>query len=1121
MNPNKEQQKLIDAEGNTIVSASAGSGKTSTIVAKIIKILKEKKAKINELLVLTYTNSASAEMKSRLEKELSADENLQEELEKLQMSDICTFHSFCQKIVKRNFFVTGKNPNFEIASQEMCKQMMGISADRAIFNMENNSPEDLLYLIEIFGKNEKYLNIKNNIFKIFNYQNQILNIDWQKQTTELCFNNLTCEDILNENLINKINKYIGEFNYLINIANETDNKEYIIYLNNLLSNLSKITIKNTFLINLIEIFNLSFDILKNNSTDLYTKIFNVREGLKKNIEELNKKKLYEKDKILQSYFNCKKLTDILFNLKDLFAKEYQKEKNVHNVMDFFDLEKNTLEILENDELCLELKQYYKYIFIDEFQDANEIQEKILQKLENGFNRIMVGDVKQCIYAFRQSNPQIFLDKMNEFENKPNSQVICLKQNFRSHQHILEFVNKTFSAIMTEQTTGINYKNFSLMECGEKFLEADLSPKVQINLIEEFLEKANKLNKVYSVMDATNVKRISSAEKEAMLVAQRILSLVGSKIYDAKNKNFRELKFCDFCVLMRKRGPFFEKFISKLASLGIPTAGSTSNKLFEEDECAVLINLLMLASNPNNDLALATVLLRLCNFNVDELAQIRLAFMGERFFFSACKKYSCEKADNISKKLIDFYSFINEFRFRTLEINIYSALLFANEQKQIINKFLAYDNGEIKMQNIESFFNYFANNDITLTEFLNNFEVLSPTSPNFCSDSNVVVVSTMHSSKGLEFPVVFLCNLEAEFYTDDHSREIRLSKVLGLVTQDFDMLTKTKSTSIFYEASKILQNKEEYAERVRLLYVAFTRAINRLELVGTLNFDGIKKVKIETPKSYTDMILSAFSYEELENIQNKIDFKTNCFEVNITKNNDFDFKNISKVANNGYQYVDNSELIKTLKFEYPFKDSTKVAYKNSVSALVSEDYFSNKNYIPKTLTTIEHLQNIEKSDVGIAYHKIFEICNFEKTNSIEDVDKLLKNLEESNVFPKLIISQISAQKVWKVVELCKPIICGKKFFKEKKFILKVLHNSVVENGVADQVLIQGIIDLFVFDKTITLIDYKLTNLSEELIIEKYKKQIELYKIALEGAFCKKVENAFVVDINKGKLIKFNL
>ncbi|MDD3397500.1 MAG: UvrD-helicase domain-containing protein, partial [Clostridia bacterium] len=1011
-----EQLKILESnDKNIIVSASAGSGKTTVMIEKLIKIITEENIDIKNLLVLTYTKSAAEEMKQKLINALyeKAESNIKyiSQIDDVMTADISTLHSFFQKLIKKHFMLVDVDPKFCVLEENQSENLKYQALKKAISVYGEEKREKLNMLLDIYGKSRSEKTIYKLLDKINIFLSAVDNADnWSKTVaTKLCESNLNenyAIKVVNKSFYETAMYYLSVFDNLLKTAEQQGAIKFVEYINNIISQLSFIKLngnygktsinlktteiinndqqifdeninfenqnikeiiidslekeifeeqenktaseqteyKNSFFENFSVYKNFDFKTLKQDADflKLYEKIVFHRDKLK---DYINKLKIcdYTKENVIISIENVKEIIETLLELNTCFEKEYSLLKKSINALDFNDLEKFALKLSENKEICTSLSKKFAYIFIDEFQDANRLQERILSAFAGGNKRFMVGDVKQSIYGFRQAEPDIFLEIQSIFKKSDNSEVMFLNSNFRSHKKILEFVNIVFNEIMTLETAKLDYKNTAQLEGRLEFSEDESAnlPRVELNLI-KFPEKPEKPSAppVYSVREhSSNVLQDGIAEKEAILTAEKISNLVGTKYFNISEKTFKEIQFKDISVLLNARGSYLDKFCSVLTGFNIPIYANTNASLLNDEEVNVFICLLRLCRNFNDDISLAVCLNSIFGgLSYSELGQIRLAGLNEKNktdlaeqekqiynekleiqpanidinqknsltenhklnneenlksnnkkssnnFFECVLSY--ESKDAIFKKLQNFKNLLNQIKFDIGYKGIYFALNKVINQFDYYSYLYAKNNGLEKVNKIKKFLQDFKNSEFNfnLVSFLD-YADENPDSikaPNYVSGDNCVNITTIHSSKGLEYPVVILANAGAEFTGQRKNSEIEINLNEGIALQFYNSEVRTKNMSVMFDAMLKMNKSAEFAEKLRLLYVALTRAKNYLIIMGSFKDDFSKLnsgYEIKQKTNFLELIVGALPKSEIENINSNNNIKNEIYNINI-------------------------------------------------------------------------------------------------------------------------------------------------------------------------------------------------------------------------------------------------
>ncbi|MDD2227027.1 MAG: UvrD-helicase domain-containing protein [Clostridia bacterium] len=1287
-----EQRKVLNCtDKNLIVSASAGSGKTTVMIQKIIELITEQNKSVKDFLILTYTVLAAEEMNQKLinalyEKtfsyleqiratssadtistigkftdkneanskqsnveNLNIEKNAEKDLEKnvekkgknkekensekiekkyyhllsqideMATADISTIHGFFQRLLKKYFMLLNLEPNFKILEESQAQVLKNQALKNAIVTYGENSRERLNQLLDIYGKSRS----EKTIFKLLEKINVVLKaIDdapfWcENIATKLCEPNLNKNyaiKTLNRFFCDSARYYEKVFEKLLKETQLLSEAKYTAYVQDILIqlNLIKLNEKETeknFFTNYGIIYDFNFETLNQSkeNPDLYKKIFFQREKLKEFINKI-KAYNYSRENVCLSVKSIKQNIETLLDLCRVFDDEYTKLKKESSYLDYNDLEKYALELAENKDVCRQISKRYTHLFVDEYQDANRLQERILSAFASGGLRFMVGDLKQSIYGFRQAEPDIFLNLQSQFSNSEDCEVMFLNSNFRSHPRILNFVNTIFCALMTETTAKLDYAKKSCLQGRIKFPDSNetnvTNAGVEINIIRTLKEKKEpQTPNVYSVKEHTKNVDLQDgdeqdkAEKEAILIAQKIGELIGKKFYDSSIKAFREIEFKDISILLNSRGSYLDKLCTKLSEFNIPIYANANKSLLGDEDIYIFIHLLELCKNFNNDIALASCLHSVFGgLNYAELAQIRFSTSNCKYFYECVnffiENYKNEKfpqtqrnAKILNNEEIDFeeiYNKLNNFKILIdnlkFEINIkgiYFALNKVVNSYDYFSYLYSKNNGLEKANNLKKFLNDFIQSsfDNDLIGFLN-FVRECPeavSAPDYLSSDNCVNINTIHSSKGLEFPVVFLANAGASFEGRANDNEIAINLNFGIGLKFYNPIERTENMSFIFDAITKLNKDAEFAEKIRLLYVALTRAKYFLFIVGSTKNDFEKlsaDYEIKQKNNYLDLIIGAMPEKMIKKINVNKNIIDDNFEVKTYFENEISnsvlFENDKQQGESNSEQGENSECFenggneKKLSIESEciienesngenkkveskekyfkiFQDffnknapaPDDVALKNSVTYLAheSEQDFTSINPSPKSLRTSEHLSD-KAAEIGILYHKVLERIDFQNIDNEFQIKEIIqKNFSKQKdlIDEKLIFGCVKCLQSFKF----------KNLLKEQKFMMYIPHREIIKNGSDEKVLIQGIADLILLDAVTNaneinknainakniLIDYKYTSITDENLLKKrYETQLRIYKKAVETALNIKIDEVYLLLIKNQKLLK---
>ena len=930
----EHQQLAIDKDNtNIIVSAGAGSGKTAVLSERVIRKLNQN-IDINRLLVLTFTNEAAKEMKHRIREKIKQNPLLKDQLEYLDQAYITTFDSYSLSLVKKYHHILNVNKNLSIIDSNIIKiRKKEILND--IFNeLYKNKDEKFLKLINDFcTKDDEEL--KKQILKI----NEGLNLKIDKENY---LNNYIENFYKKENLNNICNDYLSLIKDIIDNMKEyyqdikSLDEEYLIDIE---ENLNKFFNSKT------------YTDIKNNYIAELGKIRTKKEAqpIKEKFSELNKELanllIYKnEEEIINEILSTKCYVEVIIKIINSLEKILLKEKQKNDTYEFIDIAKMAIKLVkENNQIRNELKEYYNEIMIDEYQDTSDIQEEFISLIENN-NVYMVGDIKQSIYGFRNANPNIFKEKYEKYKNGINGAKIDLLNNFRSRQEVIDAINNIFNLIMDLKIGGADYKS---------------SHKLLYGFHKYDLENCNNDIEIYNYDEKD--KTFTKEEKEIFIIAKDIKEKIKNnyRVYDKKSDSFRCVNYSDFCIIM-DRDAMFDKYKKIFEYLGIPLNIYKDSNLTDDDIIYIFKNILKL-------------IIKVKDKNIDKEFIYSFISISRSFLINYTDDYIFDiysnnlyqetslykKIDNIVKE-IDNLNLSRIIEFIIDEFNIYEKLIEVGNIKENI----------IKIEQVIELSNTLNDIGYTYRDFYNYIEEMTKEEIEIkynlsISESESVKIMNIHKSKGLEFPICYFSGLYKEFNKQELNARFLYSNKYGIITP---VLNEGIKTTILKTLLKKEKNNEEVSEKIRLFYVALTRAREKIILVAPLNDDYIEikdiindKVRLEY-NSFLDIINSVKDHLE-DNIKN-IDLNNIYITKDYDKKKDieFNFKNENKVLN-----------IKEITIEKEVEKSSRYS---------------------KNLVKITSEKEINNMKEGLRLHYMLEIDDFLKPK-YDVTKKLIKHLNLNN------------------------------------------------------------------------------------------------------------------------------
>ncbi len=1158
--PTDSQIAAINTEGNILVSAAAGSGKTAVLVERVIHKLTRinNPLRADELLIVTFTNAAAAEMRSRIEKRINeecannpnqAGLLLQKHL--FNNAKICTIDSFCIDFVRENFDKLDISPDFKIAEEHELKTInedVLYSIINRYFESGNN---DFLDLLNLLGSEFDESNFAKFLFSVYEHSR---NLPFPEIWYDKIINNYNNGEFSNNNIYYDysfekarfiIDNAIKMLTDLKNVVFDTEalREAYMpvfMLAEQILLSLRQKAATNEWDVFYDALYNYSLPELP--SVKGITKIENAK-LIKDNYKFLNGKVFdslfeifYEKQQFINKQFNK------LFPLIKLFVnilKEYDQKifeaYKENNLFTFHNTEHLALKLLceyKDGEIIasqsgMEIIEQYKEVMVDEYQDVNDLQN-ILFYVLSGFNKKLfaVGDVKQSIYGFRGANPDNFLNKKNnsDIENKDNinCKKIVLGNNFRSKNNICNFINTFFKIFMNENTGKLIYND------DEKLIPSAVFPVT------------DKAAVSFDFIDLTNTK-----ENSLILEARRIAAYIketidGEPCIKQDEKTLRKAKYGDFTILLRNFSTKGPKFVTELEKQGIPV-NINLNKFNQSIEVLTFLSLLKVIDNPKNDIALASVLLSpIFGFTPEELANIRSLNKNTDLYTAIIIA-----ADNLNIHAKDFLSKIEEFRLKAVTLplgKLVSALLSETEYLNIVSSMNGGTQRRKNLLYLNELASQFVSQKMNSISSFCDYILKMSTKSSVTNKGDSVNIMTMHSSKGLQFPICIIADISSSLGGNDSRNSSVYSTKYGLGFKYYDEDIKDKLSTVPYKIILDEINSIMPEEELRLLYVAMTRAEDKLHFVGSysdftktvtniknLYLNNDNKVDygvISRTNSYSDWLiyclLSKTEYQNvLLNYTANDKYENGEIIINLIDGNSLN--STEKIINNTEVKV-NEEFVNSIKenlsYVYPYEELNKIESKISVSQLVNKS--ENDKYAFSSKPSFMNYNGITPTGRGSAMHKVIEFFDFSNSDNIEqEIDRLYEwqyiTEEEKNSL------SIKDLKDFFESDIFRRIKNSERVEREMRFISEInacdIDSSLNEKLANEKVIIQGAVDIcFIENGELVILDFK-TDRVEDIteLRQAYAVQLNSYAKACEKIFNLKVKQKVIYSFSKSATI----
>lgn len=1209
----KEQQKVIELRNrNILVSAAAGSGKTAVLVERIIQMLtdEEHPMDVDRLLIVTFTEAAASEMKERIRSAIETalevnpgNAHLQRQSTLIHSAQITTIHSFCLSVIREHFHLIDMDPGFRIAEEGELRLLKQDVLSELLEECYVNQEERFMELVEKLGSGKNDKKLEGMILQLYEYSRSY---PQPQKWLEHCVNQYAeCETYLKQEgtgeepvflrrALDWAQKYIEDLVELadqcIRICEEPDGPYmYAPMLEEDRIILDKLAGAADF----EELYERLSDIKwkalsrkKDESVDSEkrTQVQDIRKQIKDLIGELGKTYFYETPaELLLDMANAKGTMEILAELVNRFAIMFADQKQRKHLIDYNDMEQFALQILTEEkegelipsQTAREYQEQFYEVMIDEYQDSNLIQEAILTSVSTvsreKYNIFMVGDVKQSIYRFRLSRPELFMEKYDSYSSEDSEmQKIDLHKNFRSRPEVLDGVNYIFRQIMRRDLGGIVYDEQAALYPGAEFepvIGADGKSAYEMELL---LVDAQKTGNEFELSD-------NNKQLEVRVIAKRIKELLRTaKVTDKASGQLRPAEYRDIVILMRSVKGWADVVSSILAEEGIPAYIGSTEGYFGTYEISVLLDYLQLLDNQRQDLPLAAVLASpFVGLNPQQLAEIRLA-AKEGFFYKAAEglaqrageEEEKDEKDSLAYKLRAFYLQLTHFREMVPYTAIHELLQKIIEETGFSLYVAAMPGGERRIANVEMLVEKAAAfegtsykglfNFIRYIEQLQKYDVDYGEANIADEQENTVRIMSIHKSKGLEFPIVFVAGMGKKFNTTDITGSVIIHPEWGVGLDAVDLQRRTKIPTFLKKTIQQEIKLENLGEELRVLYVALTRAKEKLILVGCPSQKQLKEVSEDGmlcqkavrradgevlpfytligANSYLHWVVPALMGEDAP-VHCRIIGRTEMEEEEeIEQRSELLARDVLEHWATGTVY--DAKLREHLEvqsqYHYPYAEEQKLKLKFTVSELKKRAYLQEESgetvyeepevvpLIPQFLQEEEVLTGASR---GSAYHKLLELLNYELSYDENSLTAMMEELQKERKLSDEMVQCIRKADILRFLNSdsgrrMQAAAKRKQLSKEQPFVLGIDAKEIYPDIKGDErILVQGIIDVyFEEDGELVVLDYKTDNVrSAKELRDRYHAQLDYYAQALEQLLQKKVKEKIIYSFTLGEEI----
>jgi ATP-dependent helicase/nuclease subunit A len=1227
-----QREAIFTQKCNLLVAAGAGTGKTAVLVQRIIQKITDnsKDVDIDKLLVVTFTNSAASEMKERIGEALSKllemncnSKNIQKQLTLLNQSNIMTIHSFCLKVIKSNFHMMDLDPNFRVCDNTEAVLLKQDALQDILEEKYQEGESEFLNLVDSF-KDKNDIMLQNMVMSLYEFsESNPWPEKWLRTAVE-DFNageNFNFEDTLwakelRHNLNVEIRGCKNKMESALENIKSTEGLEY--YLNvfeNDIERIDEMLETDSLEIMKSRFMKLKFDKLPAKKTaddikDVKEKVKNTRDDIKKKLNDIKENIFLCFNDIGEDMRRVYPRIKCLASLVMDFSSKYYEKKRERGVLDFSDIEHFCLNILTDvDEkgnkkpsrAALEYRKYFEEIFIDEYQDSNEVQEVIMNMISRKgqkSNLFMVGDVKQSIYRFRQSKPELFLQKYFAYSDKKGSEnrKIKLSENFRSRTEIISAVNYLFKQIMCREIGELDYGEDECLigSAGYKPCSGKCGGAVEIYISDK--------KETQSEQEINSEDLLDNIQVEARIAAERINELVnprtgeGSfKIYDSKIDSYRDVRYKDIVILMRATQNWASIFVEQLNDLGIPVFADTSIGYFDAVEIKTMISLLEIIDNPIQDIPLVAVLRSPVEaFLPEELMDLRM--VNEKIpFYEVLKavsqesedsKYSLDDiGDKLKYKVTEFLSRLENWRKKVIYMPIDEFIWHLYTETGYYGFVGAMPGGIQRQANLRMLFErakqYEKSSYKGLFNFINFINKLKNSSGDLGSakilgeNEDVVRIMSIHKSKGLEFPIVILSGAGKNFNLMDMNKSLLFHNKLGFGPDCVDVERHISYPTVMKQVLKRKLKAETLSEEMRILYVAFTRAKEKLIITGMVrdvektvkkwceyaSYEGRKlsEYTLMNARNLLDWIGPAIArhpcgkpLRDIAGVQSDLNWITagDKSEWKVHIENREDFMNVvsaEKVHEEDIiEWIQNldrmscektcaEEVDKRLNWKYKYEEASRIPAKFSVSELKRRFNLINREDSVEFIEPVnlkkplflKEKRGLTAAERGTVMHLAMQHIDIKRVHSYSEIEDQIYKLVLREFITEEEAETISIQKILNFFNssIGERMKKAKNLYREVPFYMEIGSSEIYRELPSkiydsEKVLVQGIIDCYFQEENeLVLLDYKTDYVkSSEDMREKYRVQIWYYARALEKLTGKKVKNKYLYLFYEDSLLE---
>ena len=1146
----QQAQAVTDRGGKLLVSAAAGSGKTKVLVDRLLLYLTEGKGKINidDFLIITYTKAAASELRGKIAAKLNerlaqdpGNKHLQRQLQRLYLTKISTVHAFCADLLREYAYRLDIPGDFRVAEERESQLLQMQVLDRMMESAYEQKDEDFYIFVDSqeLGRDDR--SIPQIILQVYNAARCHVDPDqWlEKCCMESEVSHLTdaSQTVWGRYLIEDLHKYLDlQIQALDRCAKLAENNGTMPKVATLLYE----TVSQLVHLRNMETWDdivagqaISYGTLSfpKNCTDmaLAERIKAIRNHCKAGVAKKLQPFADGSAQVLQDLQNCSRASRGLVQLVRKFSEEYDKAKRARRILDFSDLEHKTLDLVMGKKrqgvtaLAGEIGDRFVEIMVDEYQDSNGVQDGIFSALtDKRQNCFMVGDVKQSIYQFRLADPGIFLEKYRAYkpaeDAKPGEgRKIMLSSNFRSAGPVICAVNDVFEGCMSPDVGGLVYGENEKLYEGIAHISVP-EPEVELCCVDV---------------------QQSTYEEEAAYTAERIVELLDGTHFVRNGEKLRPIVADDIVILLRSPGTSGGFYQTALESRGIRVCSGTGIDLLQTEEIIFLRSMLQIIDNPYQDIPLISALTsRILGFTADDLAAIRAQGSKKKTVYESLRASDMEKA----KRFVEMLKQLRlDKRLCTLS-QLVDQILLTTRMDSI---FASFENGGIKVANLQVFYQLVREcesaNQKELGQFLDYLAAMEEKGLTMTSDqkaAGAVTIMSIHKSKGLEFPVVFLCGLSRDFNRESARSQILCNRELGIGMNCVDLSKRIRYPSVAKKAISAKILADSLSEEMRVLYVAMTRARDRLIMTYASNNLASELQGLICRMDHSDPVLMTSGIscpgtwilymalrrmeagalfalaEDRPELLNVSPMPWNITVVTVSTEESQRLPQQEQVQSKNELNI--APISQGLSYRYPFLAATSFPSKQTATQLkgrtkdqeAAENAAEHRPMI-RYWREPSFAKTAEKTPVafGNAVHKIMQHIQYEKCTDLQAVEMEIRRIatEES------IDDVVDPGMIWSffATEMGQRLKNAKQVIREFKFSILDDAQQYDKGLKGETILLQGVVDCAIIEDEITVLDFKTDRVTEDTLMQtadNYRMQVVAYANALSRIYGKKIASA---------------